>query len=677
MNNLSKIIFLFLFSTTVFAQDVCNLTAGVEKGGFTFDGPSTVCIGQTVKLKDNSGGTGVRYIFGYTGQSASQLSSISSQTNLDYTFLAAGRYTILQYGKKNGKDMYYCDVVYVRENSQPKFSYYSCNNTTVNISIPDDAIVNDFDYYLVDWGDSNPPENVPKTAIPFNKSRNLSLPRSIKVEGFYNGGNTCASPSRVTIPVLNISAFPSGFEQPFYPNIKKLELTNAQTASLDIEGSFDGSGYSLFMTKQGQNYPSTPILENVKPGNLTVNIPDTASSYCFYIQKPIACGVEQSAEICTIVINNAQATEKQNTVVWGEYPTAMTGILNEPAYGRVLNRTQSILKKENGVLLPQISGDSRGGNFTESIDCKKKYCYQIVAETRGQIYYNSFAGLSYSKEVCIDRKEVKPNPITATIASVKENNQVEIILSDDSPWTLKREKYYLYRVEENNKITPIDSSTTIKNFNDITVDASQQSFCYKVGFLDECGSVSTPSPDACTVNLSDANATTLKWTLDSPFGNRIINSFEVQSYDEQTDIPSTESTKTSTENTYIVPLDDFEIEAKYRIRILTADGKESFSNIFSIPIAVKLFLADAFSPNEDSLNDELEIKGATRRITTFSMIIFNKWGNPVFTTDDPQKGWNGNYQSQKAPTDTYTYKIYAKLDDGKELSKAGKFLLLR
>ena len=107
MNQLFKISFLLLFSSIVFAQNVCNITTGIEKGGFTFDGPSTVCIGQTVKLKDNSGGTDVKYIFGYSGQAASQLSSITSQTNLDYAFLTSGQYTVLQYGKKNGKDMYF------------------------------------------------------------------------------------------------------------------------------------------------------------------------------------------------------------------------------------------------------------------------------------------------------------------------------------------------------------------------------------------------------------------------------------------------------------------------------------------------------------------------------------------------------------------------------------------
>jgi hypothetical protein len=189
MNNLSKIVFLLLFSTTVFAQGVCDITTGIEKGGFTFDSPSTVCIGQAIKLKDNSGGTGIRYIFGYTGQPASQLSSISSQTTLDYTFLAAGQYTVLQYGKKGGKDMYYCDVVRVLANTEPVFTTSACNDDFLQIIIGNDP-ANNFDYYQIDWGDATPVENIPAgTTLPILKTRkylSYSSTRSIKVEGFYN-----------------------------------------------------------------------------------------------------------------------------------------------------------------------------------------------------------------------------------------------------------------------------------------------------------------------------------------------------------------------------------------------------------------------------------------------------------------------------------------------------------
>ena len=186
MRNFSKIVFLFFFSTSVFAQGVCDKT-GVEKGGFTFDTPSTVCVGQEIKLKDVSGGTDIKYIFGYQGEDASKLSSISSQTATNYAFLAAGQYTVLQYGKKNGKDMYACGVAYVRENTEPVFSNSACNEYIV-IDIPKDP-ANDFDYYKIEWGDGTTTDIPAGTPLPVKRPHNYpaNLPtRTIRVEGFYN-----------------------------------------------------------------------------------------------------------------------------------------------------------------------------------------------------------------------------------------------------------------------------------------------------------------------------------------------------------------------------------------------------------------------------------------------------------------------------------------------------------
>lgn len=669
----SIVFLLVLFSTSVFAQDLCNKT-GVEKGGYTFDTPSTVCVGQEVRIKDNSGGTEVKYIYGYKGEAASKLSSLNPTTDTKWTFLAAGQYIILQYGKKNGKEMYYCNVVNVRENNQPKASYSTCNNDVIELNIPNDITINNFDFYQISWGDGNAPEVVNKSQLPYNKSRTLTLPRTIKIEGFFTAGSNCPSPSSIILPILLPSAFPLGYTQPFYPNIEKIELETAQTAKLEIKGGFQENGYDLFMTPQGQAYSLNPISKNIKPGSFSVNIPDSTQSYCFYIQRNTNCGLEQSAEICTVVLTDAKAVDKQNIVSWNEYPKTMTGIPNETSFGRYMSRTQTLQKKENSVLLSPISVDLNNGNFIETVDCAKKYCYQIIAQTQGQFYYNAFKGQSISKEICLDRKEIHPNPITDAFVTVNNANNTEIKFNDNSPWTLNRKQYILYR-DNGTEYIQIDNSPTNKQFTDNTIDATQKSFCYKVAFVDECESTSEMSPPFCSTNLSEAANGFLQWTNESPFANSTIQAFEVQSFDENTGLPVMETTQTTT--TFEPNLDKFEEEAKFRIKAIATDGKESFSNIYSIPVKVKFFIPEAFSPNEDGTNDGLAMKGTFKRFTTFQIEIYNRWGVPVFISTDVTNTWDGNYQNTKAPIDIYTYKIYAKLNDGQEFNKSGKFLLLR
>ncbi|MER0440590.1 gliding motility-associated C-terminal domain-containing protein [Emticicia sp. W12TSBA100-4] len=664
MNNLSKIVFLLLFSTTVFAQGVCDITTGVEKGSFTFDGPSTVCIGQAVKLRDNSGGTGVRYIFGYTGQPASQLSSISSQTNLDYTFLAAGQYTVLQYGKKNGRDMYYCDVVRVLANTEPVFTTSACNDDFLQIIIGNDP-ANNFDYYQIDWGDATPVENIPAgTTLPIIKTRKYSSylsTRLIRVEGFYNTPSSCP---RATAKQVKMDG---GND---YPNIKTIELSEDGTsAKITLTGALDN--YSLYQRSASGNYVNGQAFMVVKPGTFTVNLVDPVQS-CFKVYRSYGCN-EGSGEVCTTKLD-AKAQNKDNVLSWMSH--ASGGITQ--IYGVqtiVTGVTTTVKKEEVGGTSTVIS--SLGNPHIDQVDCSKVYCYQVVNKIQGTIDYgrHTYESFSLSPKVCINRTDVSPDAITESVVTVKDNNQVEINIIDNSPWTLQRKEYIYYKFENNN-LDKIHSGSLNKQYIDASTDASIKSYCYKVAFIDECGSTSAASPALCTIFLDNVSGGNLEWTNLSPFGTN-ISQFEIQSFNEQTNIPTPEATKKASEIVYKPNLDNFEIEAKYRIKATSANGTESFSNTYTIPIAVKLFLPDAFTPNGDNMNDILTIKGSTRRVINFEFQIYNRWGTPVFSSIDPSTSWDGTFQSNKVPSDTYSYKIIAQLDDGKELIKSGRFLLLR
>lgn len=122
-----------------------------KKGNFDFSGAASACIGNPIRLIDKSGGKDIKYIYGYQGEEASKLGSIPSSSTPEYSFLSKGVFTILQYGTKNGKPMYFCRKVSIKEDNSPKASYSTCNNSVIEISIPKDATINDFDYYLIDW----------------------------------------------------------------------------------------------------------------------------------------------------------------------------------------------------------------------------------------------------------------------------------------------------------------------------------------------------------------------------------------------------------------------------------------------------------------------------------------------------------------------------------------------
>ena len=64
-----------------------------------------------------------------------------------------------------------------------------------------------------------------------------------------------------------------------------------------------------------------------------------------------------------------------------------------------------------------------------------------------------------------------------------------------------------------------------------------------------------------------------------------------------------------------------------------------------------------FSPNNDGTNDKFGIFNHCP-LNYFLMEIYNRWGDNVFTSIDPESKWDGTYKGSPAPMDVYSYKIY-------------------
>ncbi|MDD2564964.1 MAG: gliding motility-associated C-terminal domain-containing protein, partial [Salinivirgaceae bacterium] len=73
---------------------------------------------------------------------------------------------------------------------------------------------------------------------------------------------------------------------------------------------------------------------------------------------------------------------------------------------------------------------------------------------------------------------------------------------------------------------------------------------------------------------------------------------------------------------------------------------------------------NAFSPNGDGSNDTWKLEGFTQ-FASVNVIIFNRWGQKVFESTDPQGQWDGtNKKGKDLPVGTYYYVIEYKTDTG-------------
>lgn len=74
---------------------------------------------------------------------------------------------------------------------------------------------------------------------------------------------------------------------------------------------------------------------------------------------------------------------------------------------------------------------------------------------------------------------------------------------------------------------------------------------------------------------------------------------------------------------------------------------------------VRYFLPNAFTPNNDSVNDLFKAKGVYDGFRDFKMTIWNRWGQRIFETEDPSQGWNGQKDNvgQMSPNGVYVYLV--------------------
>lgn len=74
---------------------------------------------------------------------------------------------------------------------------------------------------------------------------------------------------------------------------------------------------------------------------------------------------------------------------------------------------------------------------------------------------------------------------------------------------------------------------------------------------------------------------------------------------------------------------------------------------------VRLFMPNAFSPNEDGINDIFIGKGILLGAQNYLFTIWNRWGEQIFSTSNTEEGWNGrkNNTGQLSPAGVYVYVI--------------------
>lgn len=106
---------------------------------------------------------------------------------------------------------------------------------------------------------------------------------------------------------------------------------------------------------------------------------------------------------------------------------------------------------------------------------------------------------------------------------------------------------------------------------------------------------------------------------------------------------------------------------------------DTLTKIIDIVPKTTFYFPNAFTPNGDGTNDLFVPKGFTRGYKSYDMRVWNRYGEPVFTTKNPIEGWNGrkNNVGRDQPPGIYLYEAVLIGPRGETFEYKGYATLLR
>ncbi|GAB3182181.1 gliding motility-associated C-terminal domain-containing protein [Telluribacter humicola] len=272
--------------------------------------------------------------------------------------------------------------------------------------------------------------------------------------------------------------------------------------------------------------------------------------------------------------------------------------------------------------------------------------------------------------------EYKPEPPSAK-PQIREltstpSNQVELVT--ENPLALE---LLVMKQAQDGTFEPTGLRTQEATGRVTVPQYSSQSACFRLETSDACLAGLYQSEVACTATLT---------LTDQPEGNGLAwhteqagPTMKIELWKDGKSWKDISALGTSNQ------LNDAELSCNtehcYQLRITTA------STVSTSPIHCRktpltfcstsspLYIPEAFSPNNDGINDYFEIKGELP--ADFRLSIFNQWGSVLYHTTNPAMVWDGSSKGTPLPPGHYTYLIRYKDARGKDYQKTGTILLLK
>ena len=121
----------------------------------------------------------------------------------------------------------------------------------------------------------------------------------------------------------------------------------------------------------------------------------------------------------------------------------------------------------------------------------------------------------------------------------------------------------------------------------------------------------------------------------------------------------------------------------YTVKATNECGESTGSIQINMKNCFSVFIPTAFSPNEDGVNDDLQVFPSENVSKFHQFVIFNRWGDIVFSASEftsleaTKYSWDGRFNGKLVAPDVFVYYIEYETTGGNILSTQGDVTVIR
>ncbi|MFK7756989.1 MAG: gliding motility-associated C-terminal domain-containing protein [Flavobacteriales bacterium] len=344
--------------------------------------------------------------------------------------------------------------------------------------------------------------------------------------------------------------------------------------------------------------------------------------------------------------------------------------------------------------------DNGPDEFLDLVEAEENtYRDNTIGDTAEYSYYvkaysgsvNSFA--TSISNIQIQEVSTPELPVTFSLASASVNLNQEVEITVNTAPTATVFDYALQRKKESDPFfrnletqTPLDIATlTEVTFTDTDVETDVRSYLYRVALINVCNDTVAFSNIGKTILLDgifndEDLINTISWTPYLDWENG------VESYDIYRSVDGAPFAYLTTNNGDIRFLEDdvtteLKSEGNFCYRVVASESNnslglnaESQSNKFCLSQPPKIWIPNAFAIN--GINNRFGPVVSFADRDTYEMIIYNRWGQEIWQTNDLDIGWDGRVEGNLLPEGNYMYYIGIRNGEGKLFEFRGPLTLL-